>query len=102
MFKIPDLLKPLTCNDERVYQHIEWRNATKLEFGDNLTIGKSDVRLKHDKMGKIDGNNTREVRKRMREIFAMDEKEGERLKKKFKRLGLNNKQRFAEAENSIT
>ena len=29
MFKIPDLLKPLSCNDERVYKHIECRMAQR-------------------------------------------------------------------------
>eukprot|EP00967_Tisochrysis_lutea_P002913 scaffold3523_cov32-Tisochrysis_lutea.AAC.1 len=49
--EVPDLLKPLTCSDERVYRHLMWRTMDKNNFED-LHVSKTDARIKHGYMRK--------------------------------------------------
>eukprot|EP00967_Tisochrysis_lutea_P084027 scaffold117241_cov32-Tisochrysis_lutea.AAC.1 len=49
MREIPDLLKPLTASDERIYKHIAWRGMDRSNFAE-LDILKEDSRYKHGMM----------------------------------------------------
>eukprot|EP00967_Tisochrysis_lutea_P041873 scaffold50369_cov28-Tisochrysis_lutea.AAC.1 len=46
MREIPDLLKPLTASDERIYKHIAWRGMDRSNFAE-LDILDEDSRYKH-------------------------------------------------------